>query len=414
MKLRLKYPVVLAIIAVSILGIGLLLKPAARKRAGIVTETERLRLQDFAQKRSLEDMSGYFARLAARLAGNVVRVRESSQTAILFGDPARSITASPQSPRFGLTSLEVPGGEVAATILTPPGATVQILGASAPLPQHSELIFGEPDPGAWVLLLDRASDGSLHLVPGLASGTAPGGCPADPFTEVHASVPLTSDSLGAGLFDLDGRLVGFVVRCSDGSRILAANELRERMQPPVSDDAILLSRFGLRVTPVPQTLFTMLEAKVGLLVADVYDSSPAAHAGLRPGDVVASVADRPLAIVRDLAEALPRNGGNVHIRLLRWGRTLDLPWKPDPTETRGFPALLEPVAAELTLGPVPPGSPAGIAGLQSADVILEIDGLPASTRRSIGARLRATGPHCILVRRGAKLMLVVLSQEAAR
>jgi serine protease Do len=60
----------------------------------------------------------------------------------------------------------------------------------------------------------------------------------------------------------------------------------------------------------------------GALVTQILPNSPAARAGLRPGDVLMEVNRKPIASVRDFADAYGKARGNVLLLLHRHGATL--------------------------------------------------------------------------------------------
>jgi hypothetical protein len=89
---HLKYPMILAGAAVGILAGGLALKPAQRK-VEVVTESERVRLQELSQKRALEDMAQLFVRLGERVGNRVVRLQPSGPGGLVVGAPGQIVAA---------------------------------------------------------------------------------------------------------------------------------------------------------------------------------------------------------------------------------------------------------------------------------------------------------------------------------
>jgi S1-C subfamily serine protease len=82
--------------------------------------------------------------------------------------------------------------------------------------------------------------------------------------------------------------------------------------------------FGLRLQNIsPSDARELkLESSKGALIADVEQGSPAARAGLRPGDVIVRVGREPIASLTDAQRELGRvpSRGTAFLRVLRDGQ----------------------------------------------------------------------------------------------
>jgi serine protease DegS len=74
---------------------------------------------------------------------------------------------------------------------------------------------------------------------------------------------------------------------------------------------------GRSVTPELAESFGLRTAR-GVLVSSTLRDSPAAEAGLRPGDVVTRIDDRNVATVQDLLDAVASAGPDTPLNLEVW------------------------------------------------------------------------------------------------
>jgi len=86
-------------------------------------------------------------------------------------------------------------------------------------------------------------------------------------------------------------------------------------------------RLGVRIeslSPVLGEYFGLADGK-GVLVLEVLEDTPAERAGLKPGDVITRVGDKPVADSQDLVDALRGREGKVALRVVRHnaGRTVE-------------------------------------------------------------------------------------------
>jgi serine protease Do len=167
------------------------------------------------------------------------------------------------------------------------------------------------------------------------------------------------------------------------------------------------------LTPELKAALGLDRALRGALVSQVRDSSPAARAGVRQGDVLVRVDGQPVDSGRDFFERLASatSGQEFSLTLLRQGREQLIRTRAEEIPPEVVDALaeqllglrLERTRGVLTVTGVRSGSGAAQIGVQPGDLLLAINGRAladdAALRRSL-AGLRGAGRALIVVQRG--------------
>jgi Do/DeqQ family serine protease len=130
---------------------------------------------------------------------------------------------------------------------------------------------------------------------------------------IQTDAAINPGNSGGALVDLNGHLVGIntaIFSRSGGSMgigfAIPANLARQVMESLVRDGQVVRGWIGVEpvdLTPdIAQTLG--LPIQDGVLIRGVLQSGPAAAAGIRPGDVVTRIADKPVHHSKDLLNAV--------------------------------------------------------------------------------------------------------------
>ena len=191
------------------------------------------------------------------------------------------------------------------------------------------------------------------------------------------------------------------------------------------------SWLGVRIRDLSETEMDELAKKhgiregFGVVVVDVMDGTPAQRAGIKSGDIVVAVDDRPVTESRALQRLIAAGPVEREARLTvlrpEGRRALAVKLQPMPRAIVGervaaeFGFILrdvEPTAevGSRRAGSIPPmvtlvvrGSAAERAGLETGDVILQINDTAVITRdaaREALAELAPEQPFTLTVRRG--------------
>jgi serine protease Do len=132
---------------------------------------------------------------------------------------------------------------------------------------------------------------------------------------IEHSAPLPRGSSGGPLVDAEGRLLGINSVRLEGGLLLALPAdaaLRTRVDALARGEAPSRPRLGVALAP-PRAARKLraavgLPERDGLLVRGVEPDSPAAGAGLEPGDLLVAAGDRPLHGYDELFDALEAGG----------------------------------------------------------------------------------------------------------
>lgn len=126
------------------------------------------------------------------------------------------------------------------------------------------------------------------------------------------------------------------------------------------------------------------ESDLTTTVGYVQEDSPAAKAGIQPGDKILEVDGRPVSRFSGMNNSVVWNvvrseGATIPFKIERNGAALDFQVTPHKAETRGWrrksvrQVLILPAQTPI-IEAVQPGTPAAAAGLQKGDVIRGFDG----------------------------------------
>jgi regulator of sigma E protease len=150
------------------------------------------------------------------------------------------------------------------------------------------------------------------------------------------------------------------------------------------------------------------------VVGSVLPSSPAANAGIRPGDRIVRVADRPVETWERFFIAIaPRANLETQIVLQRDGQEVSVSTTPTP-QTRfdvGDIGVLPEMRSQIRA--VTPGQPADRAGLQPGDVILTVNGEKLSRDRPLVQIINKSAgvPLQFAISRGGQVVEATVTPE---
>lgn len=298
--------------------------------------------------------------------------------------------------------------------------------AGKPLPFVSLGNSDTAQPGDWVVAVGNpyGLGGTVTVGVVSARGRAIGAGPYDDFLQVDA--PINRGNSGGPLFDVGGSVIGVntAIFSPSGGSIgigfaVPSNMVKKVVAQLEAHGKVERGFLGVSTQPVDPAMAAALKLPHpgGALVAEVTADSPAAKAGVQPGDVIVAVnGDRiadSRALARAVADVAPGNEAKITVR--RDGAERELAVKvaaqPDADQTAMAEAgqaqgpklgvALAPITREArraldlsggqkgaVIVEVAGGSPAEEAGLRPGDVIVAVGQVAVSDPEQASKAIR--------------------------
>lgn len=316
-----KYVIWLTGIAVLILVVGVLLRPK-KPAPKPPSSSETANLQRLVRRDELRNMGRYFAERAIAVAEHLRYLPETQASGVYWERAGQVISSTQQLPVLA----------------------VQTDSAAVP-PLASQ---AESTGGRWVLLAwMEPGQKEPEWITAIDGGRRESTCNGEKYRELIVSSALTSEMLGAAVFDLDGVLVGMVAKCGASLHVISAQSFRDLLTTFSDAEHRLHALQGVGVWQQEESLFVTETATRGAGFA----------AGLRPGDVIAGVTDA--------AELLAWLEGSrdTPLSVMRGGRKIAL--------TKGATAGLDVLPQSPPAIYVEAGSAAERAGLRTGDRLVQ-------------------------------------------
>src|SRR5580693_6082931 len=152
---------------------------------------------------------------------------------------------------------------------------------------------------------------------------------------IQTDAALNPGNSGGALADAQARVVGIntaVAGAGLGLAVPVNATTRRIVSALMRDGRVRRAYLGLAMLPgpVPAAWRKRLGRKTGLLVAEVVAGGPAARAGLRAGDLLLTVAGKPVAVAQDLQRLMFSDaiGRPLSITVMRNGALVDVIAEP--------------------------------------------------------------------------------------
>ncbi|WP_164923830.1 DegQ family serine endoprotease [Sinorhizobium fredii] len=265
---------------------------------------------------------------------------------------------------------------------------------------------------------------------GIVSALGRGGINVEGYEDfIQTDASINPGNSGGALVTADGRLVGIntaIIAPAGGNvgigfavPIAMASAVMEQL---IEHGEVRRGRIGISAQDLTPDLAEALgiEQSYGAVVGGVERNSPAAHAGLRAGDVIIAVNDRKITGSADLRNriGLAPVGSEVEIEYRRDRVPKTVTMRVEPDETIANPgsmpsrldgAEFQDAAGNVIVSSVEDGSAAARAGLRMGDVIVAANRRPVATVAELAAALKNAGGTIALdlFRGGSKHLLVI-------
>ncbi len=311
--------------------------------------------------------------------------------------------------------------------------------AGHPLPYIHLGNSNDAEPGQWVVAMGNPFGLGGSVTAGIVSalGRDIGDGPYDQFIQVDA--PINPGNSGGPLFTQDGKVIGMntaIFSPSHGGSVgigfaIPSNTINTVVAQLETGGHVTRGYIGVEAQPVSPTMVKAmgLTDQSGALVAGVQSETPAARAGVQPGDVIRSVNGTNIKNPRDLAVQIAsvKPGDEARLDLVRDGKSQTVSVKvgqlPTDETAQASDVHARPAQLGLALGPITPdasdqlnlpagthgvlvtgvreGSPADQAGLQQGDVIVAVGNQavasPAQAAHDMHEALAGSG-HAVALR----------------
>jgi S1-C subfamily serine protease len=359
-----RYIASLAVVAIFTLAAGLFVRRQLRPDATppAAPPSEAAALQQLSEETQVRRLSSFLGERATDVSALVEYVEVAGASGLRWRAGDTLITTFPDQPVVAIRVT--PGDETRTPSFAP-----------------SDSLHGQ-----WVLVVARKGDGGVVSTAGIVGGSVTTRCADRDVREYVLGLSAPDAFAGAGLFDLSGRVVGFLARCGRRLVALPVGEVARLMAGRDSLGILLWDRLGVEVRPLDAAARSYFGADSGLLVTAVRADAAADVEGVVPGDIVAAINGVPVdsvvprAVLGSLATA---DSQVLVIRLATARRTTRLSIST-PTSSPAAPADFgigfgRGTPAGVDVGRVQPGSLAHRAGLRPGDRLLRVGRIPVSS-----------------------------------
>jgi Do/DeqQ family serine protease len=156
---------------------------------------------------------------------------------------------------------------------------------------------------------------------------------------IQTDAPINPGNSGGALVDVTGALMGIntaIYSRSGGSMgigfAIPVNSAKQVLEGIVKEGSVRRGWIGVEPADLsPELMETFgVRAKAGVLITGVLQNGPAAQAGIRPGDVIEQIGDKPVANVSELMTnvAALKPGQPAKFRVQRRDDAMDLTVTP--------------------------------------------------------------------------------------
>jgi serine protease Do len=300
--------------------------------------------------------------------------------------------------------------------------------AGHPLPFINLGDSSNVEPGQWVVAVGNPFGLGGTVTAGIVSarGRDIGEGPYDSFIQIDA--PINPGNSGGPLFTQDGKVVGVnsaIISPSGGGSVgigfaIPSNTVKNVVAQLEKSGHVTRGYIGVQAQAVSAAMASALHLPPahgddrGALIASVEQDTPAARAGLQPGDVITAVDGHRIGNQRELAINVSQiaPGTKVPVQIVRDGKTQSLDVTVGTLSgdnashgpsagTAGLGVALGPITPQLrqqldlpdgargaVITEVKPGSMADQAGLQPGDVITGVGDREVTGTADAGRAIR--------------------------
>lgn len=321
--------------------------------------------------------------------------------------------------------------------------------AGAPLPALRFAAAGTARVGDGVVAVGNPFGLGKTATFGIVSARGRGTGPYDDHLQIDA--PINRGNSGGPSFNLQGEVIGVntAIVSPTGGNVGIGFAVPAATVRAVIDDLkehgrVMRGWLGVHIQEVTADIADGLglARAEGAIVTRVQPESPAAAAGLEPGDVIVAVDREAVEGPRALARAITAIDAGESARLTLWrdGRSLDLTATiahaaPPSDAGADGPARLDALGLRLenadpaprgdegarggvTVAGVAPGSPAARKGIRPGDTVVAVGGAPVGSVAEANARVEAARANArkaalLLMERDGRRRFVALPFEAS-
>ena len=294
----------------------------------------------------------------------------------------------------------------------------------------------EPKVGDWVIAVGNPFGLGGTVTAGIVSAESRdiGAGPYDDYIQIDA--PINKGNSGGPAFDVNGNVIGIntAIYSPSGGSVgigfdIPAATAKMVVAQLKEHGSVTRGYLGVQIQPVTAGIADSLGLKKtgGAIVDSAQQGSPAAKAGMQPGDVITAVNGNNVKDARDLARMIGTMApdSTVKLDIVRQGeaKTVSVTLAKMPNDqqeanaapaehsSHGVPHLGLTVApasdvagagqAGVVVTAVDPNGPAAEVGFQTGNVILDVGGKPVTSGRDVVNALKeaqAQGKHDVLMR----------------